>query len=181
MMMSLFCLASKSLLEEVQANIGSTIPFASEYADDGFSGGAVDEVLKLFQEEPSLAEEYGLRYDFNNCTLYLLAGDGFRGDVSAFQALAVRVDATCNIQIFQAPVVGPRNSWLNGAKIRNRILDAYLKPWRTLIKNTSHFICFRRAWVGPNSIIWAGPLLDISWSPSWTGMTLGIERSLRFF
>ena len=61
MMMSLFCLARKRILEEAQANIGSTIPFAPEYADDGFSGGAVDEVLKLFQEELRLAEEYGLR------------------------------------------------------------------------------------------------------------------------
>ena len=106
MMMSLFCLARKRLLEETQANIGSTIAFAPEYADDGFSGGAVDEILKLFQEELRLAEEYGLRYDLNNCTLYLLAGDGFRGDVSAFQALGVRVDAICNIQILKAPVCG---------------------------------------------------------------------------
>ena len=86
MMMSLFCLARKRLFEEAQADVGSTIPFPPEYADDGFSGGAVDEVLKLFQEELRLAEEYGLRYDFNNCTLYLLAGDGFRGDGSVFQA-----------------------------------------------------------------------------------------------
>ena len=106
MMMSLFCLARKRLLEEAQASVGSTIPFAPEYAHDGFSGGAVDEVLKLFQEELRLAEEYGLRYDLNNCTLYLLAGDGFCGDVSAFQALGVRVDATCNIQILKAPVCG---------------------------------------------------------------------------
>ena len=104
MRMSLFCLARKRLLEEAQANIGSTIPFAPEYADDGFSGGAVDEILKLFQEELNLVEQYGLRYDFNNCILYLLVGDDFRGDASAFQALAVRIDATCNIQIFQAPI-----------------------------------------------------------------------------
>ena len=45
MMISLFCLACKTLLEEVQTNIGGIIPFASEYADDGFSGGAVYEVL----------------------------------------------------------------------------------------------------------------------------------------
>ena len=66
MMISFFCLARKRLLEEAQANVGSTIPFAPEYADDGFSGGAVDEILKLFQEELRLAEEYGLRYDLNN-------------------------------------------------------------------------------------------------------------------
>ena len=87
MMISLFCLVHKRLFEEVQANLRSTIPFAPEYADDRFSGGAVDEVLKFFQEEFRLAEEYGLRYDLNNWILYLLAGDGFRGDVSAFQAL----------------------------------------------------------------------------------------------
>ena len=66
MMISLFCLAHKRLLEEIQTNVASTIPFAPEYADDGFSGGAIDEVMKLFQEEFRLAEEYGLRYDLNN-------------------------------------------------------------------------------------------------------------------
>ena len=106
MMISLFCLARKRLLEEAQANIGSTIPFAPEYADDGFSGGADDEVFKLFQEELRLAQEYGLRYDLNNCTLYPLAGDDFRGDISAFQALGVRIDATYNIQILKAPICG---------------------------------------------------------------------------
>ena len=59
------------LVEEAQANIGSDVLFAPEYADDGFSGGRVDEVLRLFREELRLAEEYGLRYDLNNCTLYL--------------------------------------------------------------------------------------------------------------
>ena len=106
MMMSLFCLAYKSLFEEVQANVGSTIPFAPIYAHDGFSGGAVDEVLKLFQEELRLAEEYGLRHDLNNWTLYLLAGDGFRGDISAFQTLRVRIDVSYNIQILKAPICG---------------------------------------------------------------------------
>ena len=65
-MISFFCLAHKRLLEEAQANLGSTIPFAPEYADDGFKGRAIDEVLKLFQEELRLAEEYGLRYDLNS-------------------------------------------------------------------------------------------------------------------
>ena len=87
MMIPLFCLGHKTLFEEAQANIGSILPFAPEYVDDGFSGGVVDEVLKLFQEEFRLAEEYDLRYDLNNCILYLLVGDGFRGDVSAFLTL----------------------------------------------------------------------------------------------
>ena len=86
-MISLFCLARTRLLEEVQANIGNSIPFAPEYVDDGFSGGVVDEILKLFQEELRIIEEYDLRYDLNNYILYLLAGNGFRGDISVFQAL----------------------------------------------------------------------------------------------
>ena len=87
MMMSLCCLARKRLFEEAQANIGKIISFASEYADDGFSGRAVDEIMKLFQEEFRLDEEYDLRDDLNNYILYLLAGDDYRGDISAFQAL----------------------------------------------------------------------------------------------
>ena len=104
MMISLFCLAHKRLFEEIQTNIGSTIPFAPEYADDGFSGGAVDKILKVFQEEFRLAEEYGLRYGLNNCTLYLFAGDDFRGDGSIFQVLGIRVDAIYNIQILKTPI-----------------------------------------------------------------------------
>ena len=71
-MISLFWLAHKRLFEEAQANIGSIIPFAPEYADDGFSGGAIHEILKLFQEE----FRYGLRSDFNlnNCFFIFLLG-----------------------------------------------------------------------------------------------------------
>ena len=77
-----------------------------EYADDGFNGGIVDEILKFFQEEIRLAEEYGLRYGLNNCVLYLLASDDFRRDINAFQALGIRNDASYNIQISKAPVCG---------------------------------------------------------------------------
>ena len=102
MMISLFCLIYKRLFEEAQANLGNTIPFAPEYADDGSSGGAIDEVLKLFQKELRIIEEYGLRYDLNNHILYLLIGDGFHGDINAFQILGVRIDAFYNIQILKA-------------------------------------------------------------------------------
>ena len=73
MMISLFCFVYKRLLEEVQINIGSTVPFASEYADDGFSRRDVDTILKkFFQEEFRLAEEYDLRYIF---FIFLLGTD----------------------------------------------------------------------------------------------------------
>ena len=78
MMMTLIYLAYKRLFEEVQINIGSTISFALEYAEDGFRGGAIDEILRLFQEELRLADQYDLRHDLNNYILYLLAGDDFR-------------------------------------------------------------------------------------------------------
>ena len=58
------CIAfSCSLVEEAQQNTGIHLPFAPEYADDGFSGGCVEDVWKLFQEEFRPADKYGLRYD----------------------------------------------------------------------------------------------------------------------
>ena len=104
MMISLFCLVRRRLVEEAQQNIGIHLPFAPEYADDGFSGGRVEDTWKLFQEELRLADKYGLRYDLGQCRLYLLAGDGFRGGVSPFQGLGVHVDATYDIQMLKIPI-----------------------------------------------------------------------------
>ena len=73
-------------LEARAASVRPPPAFAPEYADDIFSGGEVQDVLAAFQQEIALAAKYGLEFDFSKCTLYLLAGEGFRGDVSAFQA-----------------------------------------------------------------------------------------------
>ena len=78
--------------EEIQINIGRNILFASEYADG---------ILKFFQEEFRLAEEYDLRKDLNIYILSLLVGDGFRGNISAFQISRTRIDIIYNIQILK--------------------------------------------------------------------------------
>ena len=106
MMISLFYLAYKRLFEEDHINIGSILHFAPEFMDDGFSGRAIDEILRLFQEEFRLVEEYGLWHDLNIYILYLLAGDGFRGDINVFQNLGIRIDVACKIQILKAPICG---------------------------------------------------------------------------
>ena len=97
LMMALFCLVRRRHAEEAREAAGSSPPFEPEYADDSFSGGRVQDVLRCFREEIKLAEKYGFSYDLSQCTLYLLAGDEFRGDVSGFQALGVRIQTGTDI------------------------------------------------------------------------------------
>ena len=106
LMMALFCLVRRRHAEEAREAAGSSPPFEPEYADDSFSGGRVQDVLRCFREEIKLAEKYGFSYDLSQCTLYLLAGDEFRGDVSGFQALGVRIQTGTDIQMLKAPVCG---------------------------------------------------------------------------
>ena len=51
-----------------------------------------------------MAEKYGLHMDPNKCTLYLLAGDQFRGDVFRFQALGVKIVSTTDVMILKVPM-----------------------------------------------------------------------------
>ena len=132
MMMSLFCLARRRLAEEAQQNTGIHLPFAPEYADDGFSGGRVEDVWKLFQEELRLADKYGLRYDLGQCRLYLLAGGGFLGDVSPFQGLGVHVDATCDIQMLKTPVSGSPEFLKNWYLDKQRDFECFFRELPTL-------------------------------------------------
>ena len=65
MMMVLFCLTRKRHTEEAGALGGMAPPFWPEYADDGFSGGRVREVLKHLKAEIQLTQKFGLNYDFS--------------------------------------------------------------------------------------------------------------------
>ena len=105
-MISLFHFIYKSFLRKLRLILKNIISFASEYADDGFNGGAIDEILKLFQEGFRLIEEY----DLNNYILYLLDANSFYRDINILQALGYRIDVACNIQILKAPIwADPRN------------------------------------------------------------------------
>ena len=107
LMMALFCLTRKRMAEAAWVAAGVHPEFEPEYTDDAFSGGLLtSNVLRSFQEEILLAAEFGLRYDLEQCTLYLLSGDHFRGDVSGFQAWGVRVVTYLDVQILKAPVGG---------------------------------------------------------------------------
>ena len=101
-MMALFCLTRKRMAEAARVAAGVHPEFEPEYADDAFSGGLISHVLRSFQEEIRLAAEFGLRYDLEQCTLYLLSGEHFRGDVSGFQALGIRVVTGPDVQIFES-------------------------------------------------------------------------------
>ena len=59
-----------------------------------------------FREEIRLAEKFGLKYDLSQCTVYLLSGDQFRGDVSGFQELGVQIRTGNDIQMLKTPVLG---------------------------------------------------------------------------
>jgi hypothetical protein len=56
--------------------------FEPAFDDDAFSGRHIDDVYEAFRQELQLAQKYGLHAA--KCTLYLLADDQFRGDVSRF-------------------------------------------------------------------------------------------------
>ena len=80
---------------------GITLPFQPEYADDGFCGGRVQDVIRYFREEIRLAEKFGLKYDLSQCTV---SGDQFRGDISGFQELGVQIRTGNDIQMLKTPV-----------------------------------------------------------------------------
>ena len=69
MMMALFCLARKRHAEEAATATGITLPFQPEYADDGFCGGRVQDVIRYFREEIRLVAKFGLKYDLSQCTI----------------------------------------------------------------------------------------------------------------
>ena len=102
MMISLIYLIYKKMPEEDQANIGNIIPFASEYVDDGFSRGAVDETLKFFQEKFHLAEEYNLR---NVTIFFIFLLETISIEILVpFKLWGLRIDAIYNIQILKNPI-----------------------------------------------------------------------------
>ena len=101
----LFCLTRQRMIEEARHNSPRGTPdFEPAFADDAFSGGEVGDVWASFQQELHLAEKYGLHMDPSKCTLYLLAGDQFRGDVSRFQALGVKIVSTTDVMMLKVPI-----------------------------------------------------------------------------
>ena len=51
MIMAFFSLARKRHAEEAAVATGIILPFQPEYADDGFCGGRVQDVIRYFREE----------------------------------------------------------------------------------------------------------------------------------
>ncbi|CAE7237140.1 STRN3, partial [Symbiodinium natans] len=105
LMAPLFCLSRCRLIEEARRNNPRPSPgFSPAFADDSFSGGSVDEVWEQFRQELQLADAYGLHVDPRKCTLYLLAGERFRGDVSRFQSLGVRKVTGADVLMLKTPI-----------------------------------------------------------------------------
>ena len=69
-------------------------------------GGQYETVLRVLREEMALASEYGLRFNASKMVVYPLAGDNFRGDLSGFIALGIKVNTTGNLMFMKVPVVG---------------------------------------------------------------------------
>ena len=74
MTMALFCLTRKRHAEEARGAAGVRLPYEPEYADDGFIGGRIQDVLVCFREEIRLAEKYGVSYNLHEYSLHLLGG-----------------------------------------------------------------------------------------------------------
>ena len=105
MMGPLFYLSRCHMLREVQQASSRPMPeFRPAFADDGFSGGPVLDVWEQFRQEIRLVETYGLKVDPSKYILYFLVGEAFRGDVSCFQALGVKVVIGANLLILKTPI-----------------------------------------------------------------------------
>ena len=129
------------MAEAARVAAGVHPEFEPEYTDDAFSGGLISHVLRSFQEEIRLAAEFDLRYDLEQCTLYLLFGEHFRGDVSGFQALGVRVVTGLDIQILKTPVGGNEAFLREFTKRNNASSRINFKFWRRIHANMRPFIC----------------------------------------
>ena len=78
--------------------------FKSVFTDNAFSGGNLDDGFEIFHHEFQLAHKYGLHVDPSKFILYLLAADQFRGDVSRFQALGIKVVTGGDVMMLKAPI-----------------------------------------------------------------------------
>ena len=81
----LFCLMRHRMTEEARRLRSRPAPeFEPAFDDDAFSGRHIDDFYEAFRQVLQLAQKYGLHVDPAKCSLYLLADDQFRGDVSRF-------------------------------------------------------------------------------------------------
>ena len=104
MMGPMFCLTRRRMFEAARNQTSRPAPeFEVEFA---YSGGKVSDVLATFKAEIALAETFRLKFDYSKCTLHLLAGEQFRGDVSEFQALGIRIVTGCDLAVLKTPVAG---------------------------------------------------------------------------
>ena len=131
LIMALFCLTRKCMAEAARVAAGVHPKSEPEYADDAFSGGLTSHVLRSFQEEIHLAAEFGLRYDLEQCILYLLSGEHFRGDVSGFQALGIRVVTGPDVQILKAPVGGSEAFLREFCEEKQRLFETHFQALET--------------------------------------------------
>ena len=109
MMGPMFCLTRRRMYEEARSRIEHPRPeFEVEFADDAYSGGHVSDVWAAFKQEIALSSKYGLEFEYSKCTLHLLAGEQFRGDVSKFQPLGINIVIGCDLAVLKTPVIGSR-------------------------------------------------------------------------
>ena len=106
LMAPMFCLSRRRMFDLARAECRRVPEFEVEFADDAYSAGEVEDVLIAFKAEIALSERFGLHFDFSKCTLYFLAGEQFRGDISEFQAFGVRVVTGSELAILKTPVHG---------------------------------------------------------------------------
>ena len=66
MMIAFFYLTRTCHTEEIAAAIGIILPFPSEYTDDGFCGGRIQDIIRYFRKEIRLAAKFGLETIFPN-------------------------------------------------------------------------------------------------------------------
>ena len=95
-------------------------------------GGRARDVIRYFWEEIRLAANFGLKYDLAQCTVYLLAGDDFKGEVSGFQEFGVQFKSDWEIQILKTPISGQQTFMNDFCDLNNEKIEYFFRAVQEL-------------------------------------------------
>ncbi len=94
-MMPMYCAMRKQVRQKAASAVALAIQ--ADYADGGMDGGSAEVVLATLKGEVAFGEQYGMHLKYGKVALYLLAGNEFEGDVSAFERLGIKIDRSQSV------------------------------------------------------------------------------------
>ena len=124
LMMPMYCAMNKEMRDEIEGV--KDLDLVAEFADDGVDGGDYQKVLHVLQKELSIGPAYGSILNPSKMKVYVLAGDGFEGDLQGFKDLGVEVGFSGNVEFMKVPIAGSKvflSEWCD--KKRNDIKKGF--------------------------------------------------------